>query len=209
MAEAVTPPNPAGGNVGGPPVGGGRGGGRGGPVDHSHPVVDSSPDPTLLTIDSIRREIAMQENLFDTQLTAVKATIEGMEKLTVERFHRVDEMMARGEDQRKEQKQDTKMAVDAALQSQIEATLKMERSISDQLASLRSNFETSIRGVQSSISDLKDRMTIIESIKQGQSEQKSEARDSQAGLYATIGLGVTLILFAITVVGFIMGGGGA
>jgi uncharacterized protein YicC (UPF0701 family) len=178
VTEAVTPPNPANAN------------------DASRSV----PDPTLLTIDALRREIAMLENL-------VEAKINAAEKLTIERFTRIDALMDRAEEMRQEQKADTKQAVDAALDSQKEATAKMEMSVSDQLTALRANFETSLRGVQSNVADLKDRMTIAESVKQGQAEQKTEARHVSAGVIAAITFGITVLLAVFTMMAFVAGGG--
>lgn len=176
MAEAVTPPNPANNNR------------------------ETKPDPTLLTIDSIRREIAM--------LTAAsESDVEALEKLMDEKFQSVDALMDRAEELRREQKADTAAAVSQALESQKEATTKMEKSISDQIASLRGNFETEMQSIRGSIGDLKDRMTVIESIKQGAVEQKTETRQVNAGLYAAIGVGTTILLVALTIAAFFVGGG--
>lgn len=173
MVESATPPNPA-----------DEGGQR--------PV----PDPTVLTTDALRREIAGLEKLIDTKLEAA-------EKHRNEKFASVDALMERAEDQRREQKADTNAAVDAALDSQKEATAKMEKSISDQITSLRSNFDTSVGSVQTSLSDLKDRVTVLESIKLGQVEQRDEKRDSNAAVYAAIGIGITILLATLTVIGFL------
>lgn len=184
MTDAVTPPNPADGS---------QASYKGGP-----PVTKSEPDPTLLTIDSIRREIAMLENLG-------KERIDAAENLNKERFHSIDQLMERSEEQRREQKADTKEAVDAALNSQEQATHKMEKSISDQINSLRNNFEVSIRSVQSNVADLKDRMTILEAIKQGVAAQKQETRQATAGQIAAIGIGITVIMAILAVVSFAAG----
>lgn len=177
MVEAVTPPNPA------------------DPADKTRTV----PDPTLLTIDSIRREITMLENLFDTRLNDA-------EKLRNERLSSVDKLMERSEEQRREQKADTAAAVTAALDSQKEATAKMEKSISDQITSLRSNFDTSLRGIQSTVADLKDRLTVLESIKVGQTEQRTDARASIGAVVGIVGGVVGLVGLIITVV-LILGAG--
>lgn len=180
MVEATTPPNPA------------------DPSDERR----STPDPTLLTIDSIRREITMLTELFNTRLDGMKelvntqindaekvrnerlqalrdlteTMIEDAEKVRNERLASVDALMEKAEEQRREQKADTKAAVDAALDSQKEATAKMEKSISDQITSLLHNFNTSIASLAGNVSDLKDRLTVLESVKQGQTEQKTEGR---------------------------------
>jgi len=174
MVEASTPPNPA--DEGG-----------------SRPI----PDPTVLTTDALRREIAGLEKLIDTKLDAA-------EKLSSEKFQSTNLLMERAEEQRREQKSDTKMAVDAALDSQKEATAKMEKSISDQITSLRSNFETSINATQASMADLKDRVTVMESVKQGQTEQRVETRAITAGQMTAIGVGITIIVIVLNIVLFVM-----
>ena len=178
MTEAVTPPNP-------------DQSGSGQPV----------PDPTLMTIDALRREIAMLENLIDSKLRAA-------ENLTIERITRIDALMERAEDMRQEQKADTRAAVEAALDAQKEATHKMENTVSEQIASLRDNFETSIRGVQSNVADLKDRMTILESVKQGVTQQKSEHRQLTTGMIAAIGLGIAFFTALIAFLSFLAGSAG-
>ena len=183
MTEAVTPPNPDQTNSG----------------RHGNPP-QSIPDPTLMTIDALRREIAMLENLLNTRL-------EANEELTQERFHRIDEALSHFEEQRKEQKVDTRQAVDAALEAQKEATHKMERSMDDQLQSLTANFETSHRGIQLSINDLKDRMTQLESVKQGMTQQRDETRQITSGQIATIGLGIAIFMAVLALVSFMAGQG--
>ena len=169
MVEAVTPPNPAGARSNG-------------------------PDPTLLTIDSIRREITMLENLFDTRLL-------GMEDLIAARLLRIDQLLDRSEGQRIEQKNDTNAAVDAALASQKEATAKMEKSISDQIASLRANFETEIRSVHQTSADQKEALTRLESMKAGVLEQRTEGRAMSGTVTAVVGVGVSVILVLIAIAG--------
>jgi len=182
MPDAVTPPNPD----------------QSGSGQHGAPP-QSVPDPTLMTIDALRREIAMLENLLTSRIDAES-------ELTRERFHRVDQTMDRGEGQRQEQKADTKAAVDAALASQKEATAKMESATGSQLASLRDNFATSIAAVQSNVADLKDRMTILESVNHGMTAQRSESRQVNAGTVAAIGVGVAILVAAMTVLSFVAGG---
>ena len=189
MAEAVTPPNPAG-------LGGGKG--------NERPI----PDPTLLTIDLTRREIAMIENLMDVKIEAALDRIEASHKLDTEKFRRVDDLMERAEKMRQEQKQDTSKAVDAALNSQEQATHKMEKSISDQVTALQNNFATEVRSIRGSLEDQKLSISRIESTKQGQTEQKTETRQVNAGLIALVMVGVTIVLAVLTVIAFFAGGGG-
>ena len=177
MTEAVTPPNPA----------------------DSSDSQRSVPDPTLLTIDALRREIAMLSK-------ELEGKIDATEKLNKERFRRIDALMERSEEMRQEQKADTRSAVEAALDNQKEATHKMEKSVSEQISSLRTNLETTHDGLRDNIADLKDRLTIQESIKVGVVEQKSESRHVSNTALAIIGVVFTGILVALAVVaGFAVG----
>jgi len=173
MPDAVTPPNPADGRNS-----------------------QSVPDPTLLTIDALRREIAMLSKEFDGKLDAA-------DKLSVERFNRVDALMERAEEMRQEQKADTRSAVEAALDSQKEATHKMEKAVSEQILSLRSNLDTTYNGLREHLSDLKDRLTILESLKQGSVEQKSESRQLSASTIAVIGVVVAIMLLIIAMINIV------
>lgn len=181
MPEAVTPPNPD-------QTDSGR---------HGNPQ-QTIPDPTLMTIDALRREIAMLESL-------INARLEAAETLTIERLAKVDALMNAAESQRVEQKSDTRAAIEAALEAQKEATHKMEVTTSEQIASLRENFETSLRGVHSNIADLKDRMTVLESIKQGANQQRTERRQVNTGTVAAIGLGVAAFTAMVAFLSFLVG----
>lgn len=179
MADAVTPPNPA---------------------DPSNRNGRNGPDPTLMTIDSIRREITMLADLVEAGFTAA-------ENLNLERFHSVDQLMERSEEQRREQKSDTKAAVDAALDSQKEATSKMEKSIYDQIDALRRNFETSMGSIEQNVGGVKERLTILESVKLGQSEQKTEQRSITQGQLALLGAAITVGVVVVNVILFLLRGG--
>ena len=173
MSEAVTPPNPA----------------------RSSEYEGTSPDPTLMTIDALRREIAMSE-------AQTAARFDAIESLIQERVRRIDALMERAEAARLEQKSDTREAVSAALESQKEATAKMEDALAGQISALRDNFETSIRSVRGTVDDLKDRMTAAESVRQGIDEQKTVSRSMTAGSVASIGVGASLLLVLVAVLSY-------
>lgn len=132
------------------------------------------PDPTVLTTEALLREVGHLKELMDEKFVSMAA------------------LMERAEEQRREQKLDTRSAVDAALQAQKEATSKMETSVSDQLSALRTNFDTSILSVITQLSDLKDRVTTIVSEKAGSQEQRIETRAITAGQIAAIGAAIAL-----------------
>jgi len=147
------------------------------------------PDPTVLTTEALRRDIGALERL-------LKQEIRGHVDLCKTKFNDIEEQFNRLEQLRREQKQDTKEAVDAALSSQREAVAKTEVSTTEQIHSLSQKSESERESLRREIGDVKERITIIEG-------QKVGAREDRSGLYATIGIGVTVLLAVIAIVGFI------
>lgn len=126
-------------------------------------------DPTKLTTDALHREIRHVVELFDERL-------KGMVETRNEKFKKVDQEFTLVERQRVEQKNDTKVAVDAALAAQKEAvreqTIASERAIAkseagtkEQLGQLRTNFDTSLGGIRDSLGDVKERQGRVEAVR--------------------------------------------
>jgi len=175
-----------------------------------------SPDPTVLTTEALLREITAVTILLHTEVAALKEKVEiqlteRMHTLN-ERFKAQDLQFDLAERQRIEQKQDTKTAVDAALQAQKEAVreqvtasslsiAKSETATGKQLEQLAGSFATAIAGANTAITDLKDRVVRMEALKVGSQEQRLEARQVSSATYAFIGIVITVVLAAITIVG--------
>lgn len=130
------------------------------PDGGSRPV----PDPTVLTTEQLLRAIADQEKL-------LKTLLEGSGAVVNERFESVATQFGLIERQRVELKKDTKDAVDAALAAAKEAVAKNETSTKEQIAQLAQTFSAAIKAVEDKYDDAKDRLTRIESLKQGGKEQ--------------------------------------
>jgi hypothetical protein len=159
------------------------------------------PDPTELTsraVDALRKELT---DIFSVRLEAQK-------DLTDERFKAVGEAVATAERLRLEQKVDTKTGLDAALAAQKESaanqaasfaaeTAKTERNFTEQLKGQRDTFGTAIAAQITRYDDIDKRVTRIESIRLG-------GQESKAALYAGIGITVTLLLAALTVLSFVI-----
>lgn len=163
------------------------------------------PDPTILTTEALLRAIADLKELLSAQLDA-------QDKLVNEKFRSIDQQLELVERQRVEQKMDTKAAVDAALTAQKEAVkeqttasataiAKSEAGTSEQLKQLAATFTAGLAGQATIITDLKDRVIKIESLKQGGTE-------SRAGIYAAIGIAATIIGVLLAIVAFATPGGG-
>jgi hypothetical protein len=130
-----------------------------------------TPDPTILTTEQLLREISRLERLMESQVTGLRDLIE-------EKFVSVATQFALIERQRVEQKKDTKDAVDAALAAAKEAVkeqttasdrsiTKSETATSEQLKQLSTTFTTATTGITDNISDVKERVSRIETLKQG------------------------------------------
>jgi hypothetical protein len=146
---------------------------RGGPALGSGPgSVSQEPylktDPTTLTTEALRREIHLLRELVEAKFDSIKE-IEG------EKFSSINKRFELVEQQRLEQKADTKAAVDAALTAQKEAVKeqttaselaisKSENATAKQLEQLGATFQTTIGGVTTIIGDLKERVLRTESI---------------------------------------------
>ena len=132
---------------------------------------DRVPDPTQRTIETLQREIG-------SVLEKAMAALDGVESISNERFRSIERQMALVEQQRVEQKKDTKDAVDAALTAQKEAVkeqttaseraiAKSEMATAKQLDQLTATFTVSISGVTDLLNDTKDRVSKLEAGKAG------------------------------------------
>jgi hypothetical protein len=154
------------------------------------------PDPTVLTTTQLLREIAAVNDRTELLFT-------GLREIMEEKFDSVDRQLALGEQQRVEQKADTKAAVDAALTAQKEAVkeqtsasglaiAKSEAATKEQLTALNATFTTAVNAVSASLNDLKDRVVAMEAVRQG-------GRETISGFYALaglLGLALTILIAA-------------
>lgn len=157
------------------------------PIEGLPPV----PDPTILTTEQLLREVERVKELMMAEIKGLTATVN-------EKFRSVDEQLELVERQRVEQKQDTKAAVDAALTAQKEAVreqtaaseraiAKSEAATTKQIEQLSATITTAIKGVSDLLSDTKDRVGKVESLKQGGDEKLT-------GIYAMVGFVLTVLI---------------
>lgn len=189
------------------------------------------PDPTLLTTQALYREIASLRELLEFRMNGMESLerekfkelssrMTAMEGLREEKFEKVDQefrgmekQFALVETQRVEQKEDTKTAVDAALQAQKEAvseqTTASERSIAKSEAAttksieqLAITFTTAFDGFRRENSDLKDRITSLESEKRG---TETESQHSYAVTMGLIGFVITIFITIVIIGANVLG----
>lgn len=164
-------------------------------------TIKPDPDPTLLTTESLLREVAHLKELVEEQISSLRDR-------TQLQFDLVER-------QRVEQKNDTKAAVDAALTAQKEAvkeqTTASERAIaksesgtSKQLEDLAANFRTENTGIRTTIDDLKERVSELASLRAGALEQRTEGRSNSALYVSAVAAGIFAIGLIVSVVALIL-----
>ncbi len=163
-----------------------------------------SIDPTLLTTEQLHREIGSLANVIDGKIDRVLTVIEvlgtkmeGHWALDLERFSKVDERFMFAEQQRLEQKNDTRKADEDALKAQKEAVTKSEAGTSESINKLSDTFTARTETLSSKIDDLKERVGRIESARQGAVEQRTEGRANISVTAAVIGSVVAVVGIAL------------
>ncbi len=138
------------------------------------------PDPSRLTTEQMLREVGNVERLLDARLQTIEAVMD-------ERFNSVATQLGLSEQQRLEQKADTKDRVDTAMAAAEKAvreqTISSEKAIgvgqqstAEQLKQTNITLSTVADNLTGLVNDLKTRVERIENIKQGGNEQVNDAR---------------------------------
>lgn len=166
------------------------------------------PDPTLLTTEALMREVAALKELLNLRLgseaearrsdiASALASVEMHSRVCGEKFVGLDRELHLKEQRRIEQKADTKLAVDAALQAAKEAfreqsassalaIAKSENATNEQLKQLNVTFTTALHGVDRTINDLKDRVSKVEQIQAAQAGRGQGVQQSWGVLIGSI-----------------------
>jgi cobalamin biosynthesis Mg chelatase CobN len=156
----------------------------------------------------IRDEVGHLERLHDQKFVKVDATFLERDKLA----SRESDLNKVALDAAFKAQQE---AVAAALKAQQEAAARQDeanqKAIDKSEAATEKTITTNQELAQSrldaltkALDETKVRITVIEAVKSGNVEQKSEGRQSTAALVAIAGFAIMSILFLITIVGFIM-----
>jgi hypothetical protein len=195
-----------------------------GKTHQAHQTTTPTPDPTVLTTEALERAVSAERDYISAQLDVLKERLRGIDRATAllnetvnrtpteiqkevvhlrelmdERSRAVDNRFASAEQQRLEQKADTRAAVDAALAAAKEAvkeqttafqlaTNKSEMATLEQLKQLNLTITTAINGQMESHNDLKTRVERIENVKQGVQENKAGIYMAIVGVGALIGI---------------------
>lgn len=177
------------------------------------------PDPTLLTTQSLQREIAALKELFTTELKSIDQRIsevsaysrarnedirsasttlqalleEKIDKLSavcIEKFAGVAAQFAERDTRTDQRAGDTKLAVDAAFAAAKEATAKIEAGFTKQIDGMTQILDSKTANLGGNIDDLKQRMTAVESRSGTQTEGRRDNRDNVGLIVAIIAAGL-------------------
>ncbi len=175
--------------------------------------VKPTPDPTVLTTEQLLREIDRVVKLLEAKIEGYTRTTDAMFTTIDARFEGIKREFELIEDRRKEQKIDTKTAVDAALLAAKEAVreqtaaseksiAKSESSASEQSRQQNATFSASLKGVTDTVSDLKDRVIGLENVRIVSHEFRGERR---LDVGAVVGIAGVLIALASVIAVIVMG----
>jgi hypothetical protein len=158
------------------------------------------PDPTKLTTDAVNAavDISRREILALRELLCQR--MDGMDHAEGMRYQMIEERFARVEQLRIEQKDDVASAVAAALAAQKEAIGKTETATEKQIGGLSDTQKTADEALRRDIDDLKSRVTIVESVKIGATEQKQSLTSGAQLAIAILGLLVAVLSIAVVVI---------
>lgn len=134
------------------------------------------PDPTKLTTEALQREIAGLKELFFSALA-------GMKEATGARIARIDDDIARSEVLRNEKFTAVSQRIELLREHRLEQKGDSDRALARSEESMRASIDSSRR----ELSDLKDRVTSLESVRMGIKENTSNVY-AMAGLLITFGL---------------------
>jgi cobalamin biosynthesis Mg chelatase CobN len=170
------------------------------------------PDPTVLTTEASVRLEAMIRNLISSEITH-------LEVLFDQKLAEIKTQLKMLDARTAEQKKDTKDALDAALAAQKEAvasqTASSEKSITksetattERIKGVEAQQATSSKAMDDKISDLKDRVVAIESIKLGNTEQTANMRaggmDTRGNMASIMSVIMAIIAVASIIIAIII-----
>ena len=172
----------------------------------------SITDPTALTTAQLFREIENLGAVIRAEVKVIQSQLDGERQIASVRIRATEEQFTAIEAWRKEQKVDTKTAVDAALTAAStavreqtaageKAIAKSEASASEQGKLQAATFAAELKSISIMLSDVKDRVTKIEALKLGAMEVRTT---QQSGIGAVVGiigavLGVVGLLITVIV----------
>ena len=176
--------------------------------------VDGQLEVLKTRLDGIDRATIVLNDTINRVPTALQEGLGNLQAVMDERFSSI-ELQFRERDVRSEREsKDNKVAVDAAFAAQKEAAAKqdeanakaIDKSEKATAETIKTNADVSAataKGLEGTISDLKERVTRMESLQVGHTQQRQETHESTVGKNSTsmVVLGIVGAIFAFIVMG--------
>ena len=190
----------------------GKGGQSGGPaVDRGgDPVVD----PTKNVLDLVQAAIKRIDDLRIANRDLYSAKLAAISEVSEVRLNAIEREFALIESRRVEQKVDTKTAVDAALSAAKDAVkeqaaasekaiLKSETAAGEQSKQNAVTFSAQMQNVTSMLSDVKERVSKLESLKTGGEDYRTNQRLGTGMVLGIVGAVIAVLTLFIALSNFV------
>lgn len=180
-----------------------------------------NPDPSIITTAAIDRAITNLEgrlsarldaiekasDMFHTDLTRVptlldrsilglrefiEQKISELSAVTQERFNGIGNQFSERDVRTEQRARDTKLAVDAAFAAAKESTSKIEAAFTKQIDAMINILDTKTVNLADAISDIKVRLTAIESRTGTVSEVRKDSRENTSLIVAIVGVAIAI-----------------
>ncbi len=148
--------------------------------------LDSMDEATAVLHESVTRVPTDVQKAVGHMRELLMASVEAIEQRLADNDIRFDRALAAQKELTAQRNDSNTVAID-----------KSEAAVERSLEKLAVLFRSGMDGIAGQVNDLKGRVTVIEANKEGATETKSS-------LYALVGVGVSLVLVAITIVGLIL-----
>src|ERR1700677_3226321 len=169
------------------------------------------PDPTLLTTENLRREIANLKELVEAKFEAndeaelalkelLLTKIEQLAAVTNERFPGVAAQCAERDTRTDQRAGDTKLAVDAAFAAAKEATAKIEAGFTKQIDGMTTIIDTKTANLDGRISDLKDSVAVLRADLTAVRAEKTGGNSMLTTIVAIAAVAIAIIGVGISIV---------
>jgi hypothetical protein len=191
------------------------------------------PDPTILTTEALIREIANLREILTARMDAMdmatelridqllkvphetQLLIDHLRDLCFERFDGITKQFAERDVRTDQASRASKEALDAALLAAKElvgatnlanaaAAAKSEDNFTKQIDQITTLITTSNQAVDARITELKERIDRGAGGSEGAQFQRVETRQQNAGMVALVGLGFSVVVIVVAVIGLIL-----
>lgn len=160
-------------------------------------------DPTRNVLDLVRAAIERQDDLREQQEKLWRSELNGLRDHVDTKFNGVDSQLAANENRRIESKEDNQKSLDAALSAAKEAVKEQAATSKEATSQQNQTFMAQLGGVEKGVSDLRDRLAMIETRQQTKVETRDEGRLNVGMVVGVIGVAFGFLSLLVVVANFL------